>query len=133
MRILIGAMARPVVGRWLFAAAFGLVAIVGGAQAQTSPQATREIKGLLDFVEHSDCQFVRNGTEYPGSQARAHLQKKLDYLEGKDKVSSAEEFIDLAATKSSMSGTPYQVRCPAGTQPASTWLKVELQRQRQNH
>jgi hypothetical protein len=86
--------------------------------------------GLLDFVEHSGCQFMRNGSEYAGSRARVHLEKKLNYLESKNMVSSAEDFIDLAATKSSMSGRAYEVRCPEGVQPASTWLKRELQRQR---
>ncbi|MBP5085268.1 DUF5329 domain-containing protein [Pseudomonas chlororaphis] len=119
--------------RWLMAAGIGVLAVASSAQAQTTPQAAQEIKGLLDFVEHSQCQFVRNGTEYPAPQARQHLEKKLNYLEGKDMVSSAEDFIDLAATKSSMSGKAYEVRCPAGSQPASNWLKAELQRQRQPH
>lgn len=119
--------------RWLMTVGVGLVVTMSHAQAQTPPQAAQEIKGLLDFVEHSDCQFVRNGTEYPAPQAREHLEKKLNYLEGKNKVNSAEDFIDLAATKSSMSGTAYQVHCPAGTQPASTWLTSELRVLRQPH
>ncbi|MEK1841332.1 MAG: DUF5329 family protein [Pseudomonas sp.] len=49
--------------------------MAGGAQAQTTPQADQEIKGLLDFVERSECKFVRNGSEYPGPEARAHLEK----------------------------------------------------------
>jgi ferredoxin-NADP reductase len=119
--------------QWLIAAGIGLTAIMANAQAQTPPQATQEINSLLDFVEHSECRFVRNGSEYPGAQARAHLEKKLEYLEERDKVNSAEDFIELAATQSSMSGLAYEVRCPAGVQPASLWLKTELQRQRQRH
>jgi hypothetical protein len=115
------------------AAGISLVAIVTHGQVLATPQATQEIKGLLDFVEHSECQFVRNGSEYPGPRARAHLEKKLHYLEGKNRVNSAEDFIDLAATKSSMSGRAYEVRCSEGVEPASTWLKRELQRQRQLH
>lgn len=110
-----------------------LIAMVPDALSQTTPQATQEIKALLDFVEHSPCQFVRNGREYPGPRARAHLQQKLDYLQGKNRVSSAEDFIDLAATESSLSGRAYQVRCQESVEPASTWLKRELQRQRQLH
>lgn len=110
-----------------------LIAMVPDALSQTIPQATQEIKALLDFVEHSPCQFVRNGREYPGPRARAHLQQKLDYLQGKNKVSSAEDFIDLAATESSLSGRAYEVRCQENVEPASTWLKRELQRQRQLH
>jgi hypothetical protein len=128
----IGAVARPI-SQLLIAAGISLIAIVTNAQAQATPQATQEIEGLLDFVERSECQFVRNGSEFPGPRARAHLEKKLNYLEDKNMVSSAEDFIDLAATKSSISGRAYEVRCPAGVQPASTWLKTELQRQRQLH
>ncbi|MGV8889299.1 MAG: DUF5329 domain-containing protein [Pseudomonas sp.] len=130
MQTWIGAAARPI-SQLLIAAGISLIAIVTNAQAQATPQVTQEIKGLLDFVEHSECQFVRNGSEFPGPRARVHLEKKLNYLEGKNMVSSAEDFIDLAATKSSMSGRAYEVRCPEGVQPASTWLKTELQRQRQ--
>ena len=115
------------------AAGISLIAIVTNGQVQATPQATQEIKGLLDFVEHSECQFVRNGSEYPGPRARAHLEKKLNSLEGKNMVNSAEDFIDLAATKSSSSGRAYEVRCSEGVEPASTWLKRELQRQRQLH
>ena len=48
--------------------------------------------------------FIRNGSEYPAAEARAHLQKKLDYLERKDLVASSEDFIERAATQSSLSG-----------------------------
>ncbi|MHC8410932.1 YfeK family protein [Pseudomonas sp. Hz4] len=132
MQAWIGAAARSI-SRLLIAAGISLIAFVTNAQAQATPQVTQEIKDLLDFVEHSECQFVRNGSEFPGPRARVHLEKKLNYLEGKNRVSSAEDFIDLAATKSSMSGRAYEVRCPEGVQPASTWLKKELQRQRQLH
>lgn len=132
MRTWIGGAARPI-NQWMMAVGISLIAIVTNVQAQTPPQATQEIKGLLDFVEHSECQFVRNGSEYPGSRARAHLEQKLNYLEARNLVNSAEDFIDRAATKSSMSGRAYEVRCPEGVEPASIWLNRELQRQRQLH
>ncbi|MGC4012757.1 MAG: DUF5329 domain-containing protein [Pseudomonas sp.] len=108
-----------------------LLLLSTGAQATLDARAQQEISQLLDFVEHSGCQFVRNGSEYPASEARKHLQKKLDYLENKDLVSSAEDFIERAATKSSMSGQRYQVDCPAGKQDSSAWLNDELKRLRQ--
>lgn len=119
------------ISQWLSAAGLGLMIMVPPVQAQTTAQAAQEIQGLLDFVEHSECRFVRNGQEYPGAQASAHLGKKLAYLEGKNRVSSAEDFIALGATKSSMTGTAYEVRCPTGVQPAGIWLNTELNRQRQ--
>lgn len=130
MRILTRRIAR-LISQWLSATGLGLMIMVPHVQAQTTLQAAQEIQGLLDFVEHSECRFVRNGSEYPGAQARAHLGKKLHYLEGKNMVSSAEDFINLGATKSSVTGTAYEVRCPTGVQPASTWLTTELTRQRQ--
>ncbi|WP_030128924.1 DUF5329 domain-containing protein [Pseudomonas sp. QTF5] len=132
MRTLTESIARTF-SQWLIAAGIGLTVMAFNAQAQTSSQATQEINGLLDFIEHSECRFVRNGSEYLGPQARAHLQKKLEYLEEHDKVNSAEDFIELAATQSSKSGLAYEVRCPVGVQPAGLWLKTELQRQRQGH
>lgn len=111
----------------------GLIALITNRLALSTPRTAEEIRGLLDFVEHSECRFVRNGTEYSGPRARAHLQQKLDYLESKNRVKSAEDFIDLAATKSSMSGRLYEVRCSEGVEPASIWLKRELERQRQIH
>lgn len=109
-----------------------LLAMILGLPVSALSQAAREISGLLDFVEHSACTFVRNGAEYPGSRARAHLEQKLNYLESKNRVKSAEDFIDLAATKSSLSGRAYEVRCPEGVQPAGIWLHQELQRQRES-
>ncbi|MBD9579689.1 DUF5329 domain-containing protein [Pseudomonas sp. BGr12] len=108
-----------------------LLLISMGAQAAVDAKAQQEITQLLDFVEHSGCQFIRNGSEYPAAEARAHLQKKLDYLENKGMVSNAEDFIERAATKSSMSGQRYQVDCPAGKQDSSAWLNDELKRLRQ--
>lgn len=130
MRILTQRIARPI-NQWLSASGLSLMIMVPHVQAQTTPQAAQEIQGLLDFVEHSECRFVRNRSEYPGVQARVHLEKKLNYLEGKNMVSSAEDFITLGATKSSVTGTAYEVVCPTGIQPASTWLTTELKRQRQ--
>jgi hypothetical protein len=75
--------------------------------------------------------FVRNGSDYPGPEARGHLEKKLNYLQGKRLINSAEDFIERAASKNSISGSAYTVKCPAGEQLASTWLTTELQRQRQ--
>ncbi len=87
---------------------------------------------MLAFVENSSCKFVRNGSEYSPKEARAHLQKKFEYLEQKGLVDSAEDFIDRAATESSLSGQTYSVNCAGQTQPSASWLKQELQHMRQS-
>ena len=66
---------------------------------------------------------------YSATDAKSHLLVKLRYLEDRGMVDSAEQFIELAASKSSMSGQPYQVRCAnAAPVPSSTWLLSQLQR-----
>ena len=132
MRMWSGRTVR-LISHLMMAAGISVIATVTNGQVPATPQATQEINGLLDFVSHSECKFVRNGSEYSGPRARAHLEQKLNHLEGRNMVNSAEDFIDLAATKSSMSGRAYEVRCSGGVEPASTWLKRELQWQRQLH
>lgn len=95
------------------------------------PRAEGEVTHLLEFVQQSDCQFHRNGTWYSADEARAHLQKKYAYLVKKGWANKAEDFIERAATKSSLSGRAYQVKC--GSEPqksASGWLTDELRRYR---
>lgn len=103
------------------------------AQAALDAAGQREVKSLLDFVGNSHCQFIRSGSTYSAAQAKAHLQTKLDYLVRKDLVNSAEQFIDRAGSRSSMTGTPYKVNCDGKEQLSSVWLTDELQRLRKAH
>ena len=60
--------------------------------------------------------------------ARAHLEKK-NYLVNRTLVESAADFIEKAATASSVSGEKYQVRCrPNPSAPTGEWLRAELER-----
>ncbi|MGV8375610.1 DUF5329 family protein [Pseudomonas aeruginosa] len=52
-------------------------------------------------------------------------------MERKDLVASSEDFIERAATQSSLSGKPYQVRCATQTRNSADWLNQELRRLRQ--
>ena len=109
-------------------ALLGFFAILQPCIAAPLPEPARsEVLALLARLESSGCQFNRNGAWYPGPEARAHLQRKLDYLEKNATPKSAEDFIDLAATSSSVSGRPYLVRCAgAASEPSSVWLRREL-------
>lgn len=98
-----------------------------------SPVARDEIAHLLDHLEHSACRFYRNGSWYDAAEARAHLDKKYAYLRRKDLVRTAEDFIERAASGSSMSGKPYQVQCAGGESiPSARWLTEELRRYRKS-
>lgn len=95
--------------------------------ASLPPAAQGEIEGLLSQLAASGCQFKRNGSWHTAEEAQAHLHRKLDYLVDRGAVASTEQFIERAATKSSISGKPYQVQCNNQAPVASSrWLRREL-------
>ena len=101
------------------------------AYAALDATGQREVAALLAFVGSSDCIFIRNGSSYSGVEARAHLQYKLEYLERRDLINSAEQFIARAGSASSFSGKPYKVNCEGKEQLSADWLTEELVRLRQ--
>jgi Family of unknown function (DUF5329) len=93
--------------------------------------AQTEITYLLGFIASSACEFFRNGSWYDGKKAAAHLRDKYEILATGDRIQTAEDFIELAATKSSLSGQPYQVRCSGERAVTSNqWLHDMLARYR---
>lgn len=105
-----------------------LLFVLSVAAAQSPPaKVTREINQLFTALEQSGCEFQRNGAWHDAAAASAHLRRKYVYLQKKGAVTSAERFIELAATKSSMTGTPYRVRCSgAPTVESRTWFSRKL-------
>ena len=90
-----------------------------------------EVSFLLGYVEGSGCEFYRNGTWNDSRAAQAHLRTKYEYLAARNQIDTAEQFIDKAATQSSLSGQAYMVRCGGGASVASRqWLRDELARLR---
>ncbi len=86
-----------------------------------------EIDALLSALETSGCEFNRNGAWHTAKDARTHLLRKLQYLEGKNAVQNTEQFIALAASTSSSSGKPYQVRCgKEAPLESGKWLTAQL-------
>lgn len=99
--------------------------------AMAQQQTKQEIAYLLGAVVRSHCEFNRNGDWHDGEAARAHLQKKYDYLDKRNLAPTTESFIERGASTSSMSGKPYLIRCPGAAPVASaTWLKEQLARYR---
>jgi hypothetical protein len=97
----------------------------------TAAPVRAEIDTLLSKLQVSGCQFNRNGSWYSGAEAKSHLLRKLEYFEDKGTVKNTEQFIELAASKSSSSGKPYQVKCGADHAIDSRqWLTRELAAQR---
>lgn len=91
-----------------------------------------EIAALIEAVRQSPCQFIRNGDPHGGAEAAEHIAAKYRYFQ--DEIASAEDFIDRAASRSALSGKPYEIACPG--QPvvtAADWLRARLRDWRQQH
>jgi len=118
--------------RW--STVLGLIVAVGilpGARAAPPAIAQAEINYLLGFIESSGCEFYRNGSWYDSKKAQVHLRYKYEALAASARIDTAEDFIDKAATKSSLSGQSYEVRCGGSTpETTSEWLRRELTRYR---
>jgi hypothetical protein len=81
---------------------------VPAAFAAPNPVEARKIEQLIGAVERlGNAQFIRNGAAYDAKKAADHLRLKL--REAGDRVESAEDFIDLCASRSSLSGKPYEI------------------------
>lgn len=95
------------------------------------PDAATEITGLIDRLGRSGCEFERNGTWYAAARAKSHLARKYEWLRKRKLAGTTELFIERAASRSSLSGRPYHVRCPGGPATESaTWFGLELKRLR---
>jgi len=91
--------------------------------------ASREINALIAAMETSGCQFWRNGSWHDGAEAGGHLQRKYDWARKRHMAGTAEDFIEGAASRSSLSGKPYRVRCPGRPEVESAqWFRDLLQR-----
>lgn len=100
-------------------------------RAAVPPVAQAEINQLLAVIGTSGCEFHRNGSWYDAKQAESHLRNKYQLLVARARINTAEDFIDKVATRSSLSGLDYQVRCNGGTTiKCGLWLRDELLRYR---
>lgn len=114
--------------RTLLCALLGL-AMAAIARSAAPPTMEPEIMALLRDVGASGCKFYRNGTWYDARRARAHLE--LKYQAQRLRFTSTEDFILRAATRSSLTGEPYQIRCPGrAVAPIDQWLRDRLARNR---
>lgn len=113
---------------WIAAFALLALELSGGTvavrAADMKPGRASDVEYLLVRIERSGCTFVRNGTSYPSTDAAAHLRRKVDVV---NRNFTTDEFIDAIASKSSMTGQPYLVRCAGVTDvPSGEWLRRAL-------
>jgi len=105
--------------------------ISASAAAPLAPATRAEIDGLLARLEASGCEFYRNGSRHTAAETTPHLLGKLKYLEDRDAVQTAEQFIDLAASRSSVTGQAYLIKCgTAAPVESGAWLRSQLKAMR---
>ncbi|MDR3203425.1 MAG: DUF5329 domain-containing protein [Deltaproteobacteria bacterium] len=87
-----------------------------------------ELALTLALIKSIDSQkdliFIRNGKEYNSAQAAAHLKRKLSQAGAK--IQTVENFIELLASKSSVSGQPYYIKRPNQSQQTAQAYFTDL-------
>ena len=103
-----------------------LLACASLAAAAPSADEHQRIQTLIQRVEKmTTMSFLRNGTAHTAAEAAQHMQAK--YAHFKDRIATAEDFIDLCASRSEMSGKPYLVKMGNDAPvEASAFLTKEL-------
>ena len=112
-------------------ALLALLAILIAVPVSSSvPSTTQgEIAHLLSQIAQSDCQFIRNSKTYSPEQAVEHINNKYNYL--KNRIKTTEQFIKYAASRSSITGSDYHIRCGEVTITSREWLEEQLRMYRQ--
>lgn len=112
----------------LVAACIVLALFASTVSAQNDIERNK-IEFLISSVENlENAKFIRNGSEYNGQEAANHLRMKLQNVLV---VKTADDFIRLIASKSSVSGKPYLIRLPDGkTIKAEKFFRDKLKENR---
>ncbi len=106
------------------------VLLTGGSVEASQLVMHNEINHLLQYIETSECSFIRNDKFYPGEKAVEHINKKYKHF--LDRIQSAEDFIEYSATKSELTGKYYYVKCNEHSRVRlKDWLLVEVKRIRE--
>jgi hypothetical protein len=107
-----------------------LLAVFRPLAAGVPPDQLAEIEHLISYLETSGCVMIRNGKSHSGEEGAKHVRRKYEHF--RKKLNSTEQFIELSASGSSISGRKYTVECPGESAITSQeWLLSELARYRQ--
>jgi hypothetical protein len=106
-------------------------ALASPAHATPSASEQKIIERLIQRIAKKGTMlFIRNDKEYDAAEAAKHLQAKFDHF--KERIVTAEDFIELCATRSEVTGQPYKVKLAGGTlRNASDFMNDELRHVRQ--
>jgi len=116
--------------------AAGITAVVVLRRAEAPPSGngagagglseSEKIEMLIQSLKALDgATFIRNGREHTVDEAIDHMRGKRRWKSSA--IKTAEDFIDIAATKSSMSGEAYLIKLRDGTTVESgDWFRGQL-------
>ena len=93
--------------------------------SENKTEETKQIERLLGRIAAlQNVVFIRNGKEYNSNKAADHL--RLKWKKAGRRVKTAEDFIELCGSRSSISGKPYKMRFPDGRIENSAEVLKEL-------
>jgi hypothetical protein len=91
-----------------------LLCLTAGNVHAQDPQEAAKIQYLISSVAALEgAKFFRNGREYDAGEAADHLRLKLKTAG--NRVKTADDFIRLCGSRSSLSGEAYRIRFADGT------------------
>jgi hypothetical protein len=90
------------------------------------------IEALIVSLKQLDgATFIRNGKEHTPDETISHMRSKWKWK--KSQINTAEDFIRIAASKSSITGKPYKIKLTDGTEVnTKTWFTEQLEVIRKN-
>jgi len=99
---------------------------LGPARGAVPVNETERIEYLIQSIEQlSTAKFIRNSSTYDAKPAADHL--RLKWREAGARVKTAQQFIELCASRSSVSGQPYRIRFADGRVVTSeAFLRAKL-------
>ncbi len=112
---------------WIGSVALLLVCLTmtGPIRADPSDDTEAAIQHLLSYVRQSGLVFVRNFNNYDSEEAARHISKKYSYF--REKIVTPEDFVELCASKSLLTGKAYLVIDDQEQElPTRDWLLIEL-------
>ena len=109
----------------LILSVFILFCVPNGVLSTDSTKEAEKIELLIARLEAmQDTVFIRNGKEHSSNRAAEHLRFK--WRKAAKRVHTAEDFIELCGSRSSISGKAYQIRFANGRLEDSAVVLREL-------
>ena len=103
----VGSFMKPEIYRVAVLLTAWLLVMPAAVHSTQNDDTDQAIRHLVNYVSGSGLVFVRNSSTYTSGEAAEHMNKKYQHF--KADIRTAEDFIELCASKSILSGKPYLV------------------------